>query len=188
MSKQTLRQTNRQILADIPPQKKAAYDAAITARFLKLLAERPADTVSVYNPMPFEVDCTTIIRELYARGKRVCFPARLNTDHAQLVFKALTEKEYDVCDKSDFFMQGGNSPLVSPDLLVIPVIGFHPIGFRLGYGGGYYDMALYSLRKEKPVLAVGVGYSFLEITDAFFESHDEKLDLILTEKKLVIPT
>lgn len=184
MNKQTLRQINRQRLAALPAEEKSVYDDIITKSILDLLHSSPADIISVYNPMPFEVDCTALIKSLYQQKKTVCFPARLNPDHPQLVFKKLNEEDYQKSSKNDFFTQGFHYPIVSPDLLLIPVIGFHPIGYRLGYGGGYYDAALYSLRQQKKITAVGLGYSFLEIDQPFFESHDEKLDMIITEKQI----
>ena len=188
MNKQSLRQINRLQLAAIAPQDKAAYDAAITQSFLNLLKQTPGDIVSVYNPTPFEVDCKPIIEALYDHGKTVCFPAKLNPTHQQMIYKALTPEEYRQSPKSDFFLQGFNSNIVDPDILLIPLVGYHPMGYRLGYGGGYVDSVLYSLRHQKPITAVGVGYSFLEISQPFFESHDEKLDVIITEKQVLYPS
>jgi 5-formyltetrahydrofolate cyclo-ligase len=185
MNKQTLRQINRQRLAALSQEDKALYDAAIIHAALDMMASLPGHIVSVYNPMPFEVDCTRLTEALYAQEKRLCFPARLNPDHPQLIFRELTQTDYAASNKSDLFLQGMHYPVVSPDILIVPVVGFHPIGYRLGYGGGYYDSGLYVLRQQKNVTAIGLGYSFLEITLPFFESHDEKLDIVITEKQVI---
>lgn len=185
MEKQKLRQTTKDALTTFSARDKAGYDAAIMMRFFDLLSSLPpVETISAYHPMPVEVNCIPIVEALYDRGKHLCFPGRINPDHPQLVFKELSRQEYDACDKSDFFMPGRHH-IVTPDLLLIPLIGFHRHGFRLGYGGGYYDQALYELRRQKNVIAIGLGYSLSEIKDHFYESHDEKMDFIVTEKQVL---
>ena len=68
---------------------------------------------------------------------------------------------------------------VPPQALLIPVIGFDAAGFRLGYGGGYFDRTLASLRPRP--LAIGVGFELSRLASVHPEPHDEPLDLIVTE-------
>ena len=61
---------------------------------------------------------------------------------------------------------------------------------RLGYGGGYYDKSIYNLRKifyrkEKSFFAIGLAYSEQETKSIPYESHDQKLDFIVTEKEIL---
>lgn len=71
-----------------------------------------------------------------------------------------------------------------PDILLIPFLAFDRKGYRLGYGGGYYDATLADLRKKKTITAVGVGYAqqaclFPLPTEPF----DEKLDWVITPQQ-----
>ena len=68
---------------------------------------------------------------------------------------------------------------VLPQALLIPVVGFDAAGFRLGYGGGYFDRTLASLRPRP--LAIGVGFELSRLASVHPERHDEPLDLIVTE-------
>ncbi len=67
----------------------------------------------------------------------------------------------------------------SPDLLLVPCVGYGPGGLRLGYGGGFYDRTLAAL-KPRP-FTVGLGYSHGWIPWLQGEPHDVPLDVILNE-------
>ena len=70
---------------------------------------------------------------------------------------------------------------VQPDILIVPLLSFDRAGYRLGYGGGFYDRTLEMLRKIKPVLAVGVAYSGQQVDAVLRGPYDQPLDWILTE-------
>ena len=72
-------------------------------------------------------------------------------------------------------------PLVVPTVLLIPLLGFDKEGYRLGYGGGFYDRTLRSLRAHMSVLAIGIAFSGQEMVLPHDE-YDERLDWIVTEK------
>ncbi|MDP3538277.1 MAG: 5-formyltetrahydrofolate cyclo-ligase [Azonexus sp.] len=68
---------------------------------------------------------------------------------------------------------------VQPDLILLPLNGFDAAGYRLGYGGGYFDRTLAAL-SPRP-LAVGVGFEVNRLPSIRPESHDQRLDWIVTE-------
>lgn len=73
---------------------------------------------------------------------------------------------------------------VVPDVVLVPCVGFTAEGFRLGYGGGYFDRWLAA---HAHVTTVGVAWSFAEIARAEFapQPHDLPLTLIVTERGVV---
>src|SRR5258708_7649400 len=71
---------------------------------------------------------------------------------------------------------------VVPGLLLVPLLAFDRNGYRLGYGGGYYDRTLAGLRRRQPVTAIGVGYAGQELDSVLHGSHDERLDWIMSER------
>lgn len=77
-----------------------------------------------------------------------------------------------------------SAPIVVPDILLVPLLAFDAAGYRLGYGGGYYDRTLADLRKKKPVLAVGVAYGGQMVNAVPREDTDEPLDLLVSETGL----
>jgi 5-formyltetrahydrofolate cyclo-ligase len=74
---------------------------------------------------------------------------------------------------------------VVPTLLLVPCVGWGPGGYRLGYGGGFYDRTLASYT-PKPV-TVGLGYSIGYLPDLQPEAHDVPLDAILSEQGVAWP-
>ena len=70
---------------------------------------------------------------------------------------------------------------ITPQLIFVPLLAFTANGERLGYGGGYYDRTLASLRQKNEVFACGVAYAGQEVESLPTDAHDAKLDGILTE-------
>jgi 5,10-methenyltetrahydrofolate synthetase len=78
-----------------------------------------------------------------------------------------------------------DTEVVTPTLIFVPCVGFGPGGYRLGYGGGFYDRTLAELN-PKP-FTVGLGYDFAYLPDLKPESHDVPLDAILCDSGVAWP-
>jgi len=72
---------------------------------------------------------------------------------------------------------------VSPTALLVPLVGFDEMGYRLGYGGGYYDRTLASF-PARP-LAIGVGYEFAHLETIHPQPHDIPMSAIVTEGRIL---
>ena len=73
---------------------------------------------------------------------------------------------------------------VVPAILLAPVVGFDPRGFRLGYGGGYFDRTLAQLHSERQVF--GIGYDCVEIPTIHPQGHDIPMTMIVTQSGRVV--
>jgi len=78
-----------------------------------------------------------------------------------------------------------DTELIVPTLLFVPCVGYGPGGFRLGYGGGFYDRTLATLQ-PRPV-TVGLGYTHGWLPDMDPEPHDIPLDALLNDNGVVWP-
>jgi 5-formyltetrahydrofolate cyclo-ligase len=78
-----------------------------------------------------------------------------------------------------------DTELIVPTLLFVPCVGYGPGGYRLGYGGGFYDRTLAALQPRPQT--VGLGYSQGWLPDLQPEPHDVALDAILNDKGVVWP-
>ena len=76
-----------------------------------------------------------------------------------------------------------DTEIIVPTLLFVPCLGYGPGGYRLGYGGGFYDRTL-ALLEPRP-LTVGLGYSHGWLPDLLPEPHDVALDVLLNDKGVV---
>lgn len=75
---------------------------------------------------------------------------------------------------------------VTPDVLLVPLLGFDRCGNRLGQGGGFYDATLAELRRSGGVLAIGLAFAGQEVDNIPTDRFDAPLDAILTERELIL--
>jgi len=153
----------------------ADRSAAIVAHLRKAL---PCPQVVAFCwPIKHEPDVRAVVDAWLAQGARACLPVVVAED-APLAFRhwpagaALQPDRYGIPTPvaGDFLM---------PDLILLPLNGFDAAGYRLGYGGGYFDRTLAAL-VPRP-LAVGVGFEINRLDSIRPESHDQRLDWIVTE-------
>jgi 5-formyltetrahydrofolate cyclo-ligase len=69
--------------------------------------------------------------------------------------------------------------VLAPDIALVPMNGFDSQGYRLGYGGGYFDRTLAALQRR--VIAVGIAYEALRLPSIHPQPHDIPMDFIVTE-------
>ena len=69
-------------------------------------------------------------------------------------------------------------------LAVIPLVGVDASGYRLGYGGGYFDRIFNSDKIEHAPITIGLGYEYQILSDEFKESHDMRYSLVITEENI----
>ncbi|MCK0149125.1 5-formyltetrahydrofolate cyclo-ligase [Marivita sp. S6314] len=75
--------------------------------------------------------------------------------------------------------------LITPEVLIVPLVAFSRSGGRLGYGGGFYDRTLEGLRAQRPTLAIGFAFAAQEADDLPLEPTDQPLDMIVTERGVI---
>ena len=115
--------------------------------------------------------------------RRIGLPV-VNRQHKTMTFHAW----YPGCPMEDDaygIPKPKDTELVVPTLLFVPCVGYGPGGYRLGYGGGFYDRMLASLT-PKPV-TVGLGFAQGFVDDLEPEPHDVPLDAILNDNGVVWP-
>lgn len=143
-------------------------------------AGRPAPAVvSGFLAIGEEIDPAPLMARLLAEGYRLCLPVMEGKGNP-LLFRAWTPG-----DPLSETMWGIREPLpeapaVDPDIVLGPLLAFDATGYRLGYGGGFYDRTLARLRAMKPVSAIGLAYDEQRVDAVPHVDYDERLDWVLT--------
>ncbi|MBO6784374.1 MAG: 5-formyltetrahydrofolate cyclo-ligase [Alphaproteobacteria bacterium] len=162
----------------------AAAAAGVAARFMAeplLSGEVGIGTVVAgYAPIGSELDPRTLMERIAARGSTTCLPVVVEGD-APLEFRRWAPGEELVTGAYGIPIPPPRADVVTPDLLLVPMLAFDRRGHRLGYGGGYYDRTIAGLRVAREILAVGLAFSGQLRDDIPAASHDMVLDWIVTE-------
>lgn len=145
-----------------------------------------AHTVHIYvSAVNNEVDTLGLIYKMFDdRNKKVVVP-KCKTD-LHLILN-IHIKSFDELSSAKFNLMEPayeREKEIMPEelnLVISPLLAFDRHGGRLGFGGGYYDKLLRKCICPK----IGLGYSFQEVDDVPMESHDEKLDIIITENETI---
>ena len=135
---------------------------------------------AVYYAQGSELDPTPLAERLVAAGAKVALPVARSRD-GRLQFRLWTPGETLIPDVVGVPAPPEAAPVVTPDLVVAPLLAFDRRGGRLGQGGGHYDRTIANLRAAGPVLVVGLAYAGQELDEIPMEPHDQRLDAILTE-------
>jgi 5-formyltetrahydrofolate cyclo-ligase len=141
---------------------------------------RAPGIVSGFHPYTDEIDCTGLMARLAQEGWTTCLPVVVAAGQA-LEFRVWRPGEPLEPGAWGILAPLGGAAVVRPDVLLVPLLAFDAQGYRLGYGGGFYDRSLAALRRDGRVTAVGVAFAAQEVGALPRAPHDEPLDWILTE-------
>ncbi len=140
--------------------------------------------IAAYWPLGHEFDPTGLLEEAHRR-KTICALPIVQQGTKILSFHQWAP---DTSMKKASFgiMEPQNTPALSPDILLVPLLAFDRQGYRLGKGGGYYDATLEYMRSQKQILAIGLGYASQAVLFSLpREPHDQKLDAVLTPQEFL---
>ncbi|GLK78597.1 5-formyltetrahydrofolate cyclo-ligase [Methylopila turkensis] len=154
--------------------------AAVAAAGADLVTRLKPSRVSVFVAIRGEIATAPLMDRLHAMGVPLCLPV-IARKEAPLVFRAWSPGEPLETKRFGLLEPGEGAAEVEPDLLFAPLAAFDARGFRLGYGGGFYDRTLENLRAQRPTTAIGLAFAGQEIGRVPTDPYDQKLDGMLTE-------
>jgi 5-formyltetrahydrofolate cyclo-ligase len=156
---------------------------AIRDRYLATFDPPPGTVVSAFWPMPGELDLRPLLEALHARGCVCGLPVVVGR-HTPLVFRSWEPGVALVTSRFGIAEPGPDRPTVRPQHALVPLLAFDDEGYRLGYGGGFYDRTLATLRSDGagPLVAIGVGLEAQRRPSLPREAFDARLDWLLTDE------
>lgn len=166
---------------------RAGVDAATRATMPDALARHAAfiaetagsGTVSGFWPIRDEADPRALMAALDAAGVGQALPV---VTREGLVFKAWRPSDALVKAGFGLLQPLVEAPLEHPAVMLVPLLGFDRRGGRIGYGRGYYDGAI---ARYQPRRTIGIAFSAQEVPAVPLEPHDQRLDMVLTERELI---
>jgi len=143
-----------------------------------------SEAIGVYYPILNEVQTFRIINKSLSAKKKICIPKLLNDE---IIFFSITNLIDLIVGKYNIKepMINENNECIEIDTIITPGIVFDRFGYRIGYGKGYYDKFLKQFSK-KNIISIGLGYDFQLIPDIItHESHDAKLNALITNREIL---
>jgi 5-formyltetrahydrofolate cyclo-ligase len=136
--------------------------------------------VACFYPMADEFDPVALYNKLEADGHSLALPV-MQGKAQPLIMRRWVIGDVLIAGTWGIKEPGPDAPEVLPEIVLVPLLAFDAQGYRLGYGGGFYDRTLEKLRRENPkLIAIGLGFDELEVDAVPHDDHDQRLDWVLT--------
>ena len=160
------------------------FDVKIFDKLNKYINFKEILHIASFISIRSEISTHQLNKTLMDLGKTLSFPV-IRSGSKELIFIKSNLN-------NNFKLGKYNSPEPSkenqetlPQLFFVPCLGFDMNGYRLGYGGGFYDRLINNININKKVLKIGLAYSKQKINTVPVNKYDKKLDFIVTEKYIL---
>ena len=139
----------------------------------------PNAIIGGFMPIGEEISPLPLMLRLHGLGHRLALPVMMGK------MQPLEFRSYEPGDPLTAAVwgirePGPDKPAVAPDVVLTALLAFDDQGYRLGYGGGYYDRTLQALRAQKGAVTIGLAYDEQRVDAVPHLDYDERLDWILT--------
>lgn len=178
------KEIRKQILSDLKKLDKSIYEQhsfEIAKKLYQLPVWKEANTVALTVSRPPEVDTWQIIRSGWLEGKRMVVP-KCHPETKQMVFRQITS--FTQLESIYFGLYEPKEDVTAEvrqqeiDLIIVPGVGYNHYGYRIGFGGGYYDRYLQYFNGE----TISLAFSLQLRQELPTEKHDIPVKAIMTEK------
>ena len=167
----------------LPIEELKRVSCEVNTHLINEIQNRDLKKILVYKSIDNEPSIEKTIKLAWRKDLEIYIPKVVSKE--QIVINRLRKNSS--YSKNKFGIKESNDPdtieLAEIDLAVLPLVGIDINGFRLGYGGGYFDR-FFNQKSElsrKPFI-IGTGYAFQVLEVSFAEDHELKCDSVITEK------
>ena len=169
----------RESLGDVA---RRAAAASLREQFLLESPFQSPAVVSGFWPIRDEIDIRPLMDALVDKGCRLALPV-VQGRGQRLLFRAWRPGEPLEAGVFGTLQPSAASGAIEPDVLIVPLLACDGEGWRLGYGGGFYDRTLADLRRRRAVTAIGVGFDLQLVAEVPHGADDQRLDWLLTDRR-----
>jgi 5-formyltetrahydrofolate cyclo-ligase len=150
------------------------------AQFADALPVSSAALIGGYQALAEEADPSRLLDALRTRGCEVAYP-RVHMKAQPLWFHVPLPQEPWASGAFGIPEPRPDWPRAFPSILLVPLLAFDADGYRLGYGGGYYDRTLADFRGQHSAIAIGIAFAGQEFPQVPREPIDQRLVMLVTD-------
>jgi 5-formyltetrahydrofolate cyclo-ligase len=182
--KKQIRKRMQAKLQQLTDEEKQTYDKQIAEKLYELPQWKNADTIAITISKGKEIDTIPIIKQAWSEGKTVsvpkCDPTTKSMAFRQITsFSQLESVYFGLLEPIETVTSEVNKS--DMDIIIVPGICFSKNGYRIGYGGGYYDRYL----QHVSALTVSLAYCFQVVDSLPIEEHDVPVQMIITNEGVI---
>lgn len=179
-SKKDIRNYIYNLREEMKIEDKEIWDREIYNKLIAHKAYENAKTIFIYVSFKGEVDTHSIINKALSTGKKVCIPmVNKNKKIMEAYYinsmNDLHEGYFGIMEPKEGCKKAENENI---DLIISPGVAFDIEGGRIGYGGGFYDKFIASLKENKPIIALA--YKFQILDKIILEDRDKRVDEVIS--------
>jgi len=153
-------------------------------KLTKKIKLNKVDCVGSFMPIRSEISTNKLNKTILDMDKKLAFPT-IEKNSETLIFKTTNSLKNFKLGKFNIPEPKDDNKEIIPQLFFVPCLGFDLKGYRIGYGGGFYDRTFEKLKKLNLLFyTVGFAYDDQKQNELPIEKFDYKLDFVLTEKQL----
>lgn len=184
-AKAILRKTCRQIRNDIPEAQREPAGSAILTAIRNLPEYQAATAICAYMSIGSEVPTGGLLQQIWQDNKQLLLPRVTSTDG---IMEMVTVESNSPMTTGAFGIQEPDIKLPAArhqsfDLVIVPALAYDRQGFRLGYGGGYYDRFLATLPLS--TLTIGLCYQCMLLDEVPRNRYDQAVAVVITETQVL---
>ena len=145
----------------------------------------PNSQVSGFWPLAEELDTLPLLHALHTAGHQVLLPVMQGAGKP-LVFATWAPGDTLVAASFNTLEPAADKPRVVPEVMICPLLAFDRKGYRMGYGGGFYDRSIAQIQTSQELLTIGVAFAAQEVESIITGPYDMPLHTIVTEQEVII--
>jgi len=160
------------------------FSAKLSKKIFEIKILKKAKIIASFISIKTEISTVHLNRTLFTLGKKICLPV-ISNNNKDLTFRLYEKNTSLIKGKFGILEPDEKSKELIPDIILTPCLAFDLNGYRLGYGGGYYDRTFFNYNKlGYSFTSIVIAYDGQKIKNVIRDHNDQKIDYILTEKKL----
>ncbi len=161
-----------------------SFNLELFEKFFRIIKFDKINIISSFVSIKSEILTDKLNEYIISKNKILCLPAIFKKNE-HLIFREYQKNEKLIKGEMNTFEPNLQNRIIIPELLFVPCLAFDDQGYRLGYGGGYYDRTFtYLTNNNKKYISVGYAFNEQKVLDVPHDKFDIKLNYVITEKKI----